>query len=149
MSTSSAKIRELDAVLQRQKKTSDKKEAKNSERLSHIERQLHRIDDIDPKLEEVKRDFGMRLNLLEGRLLDTVSRQMESTNLAFMKELISEVTDTLKLYVTDDRQTVNASTAAVDRAVGSSSSSNSHSSSSRSSLSAESSILIQSPEHKR
>jgi hypothetical protein len=59
MSTSSAKIRELDAVLQRQKKTSDKKEAKNSERLSHIERQLHRIDDIDPNLEEVKRDFTL------------------------------------------------------------------------------------------
>ena len=77
MSTSSAKFRELDAVLQRQKKTNEKREAKNSERVSQIERQLHRINDLDTKLDTVQTDFGQRLNIFESRMVNTVKEQME------------------------------------------------------------------------
>ena len=65
MSTSSVKIRELDAVLQRQNRINAQKEAKSSERMSSIERQLHRIHDLETKLDEAQTDFGCRLNLFE------------------------------------------------------------------------------------
>jgi hypothetical protein len=71
MTTSSAKFRELDAAIQRQKKTNDKKDAKNSERISHIDRLLHRIDNIDSKLDNVQTDFGQRLNFVETRMVGT------------------------------------------------------------------------------
>ncbi|KAI2507667.1 hypothetical protein MHU86_6760 [Fragilaria crotonensis] len=80
MSTSSAKLRELDVAIQRQKKTNEKQDAKNSERLSHIERKLHRIDDIDTKLDEVQTDFGQRLTIFESRMVETVKGHIESSH---------------------------------------------------------------------
>jgi hypothetical protein len=46
MSTSSGKIRELNEAIRRQQKTNDKQDAKTLESVSHIERQLHRINDL-------------------------------------------------------------------------------------------------------
>ena len=79
MSTSSARIRDLDAVLQKHKETSELKESKNSERVSHIERQLSRLTTLETQLGEVKTDFGLRLNIFESRLAETMKGHMESS----------------------------------------------------------------------
>ena len=80
MSTSSAKLIELDAVIQREKKTNEKEDAQNSERISLIEQQLHRINNLDSKLDDAKTDFGHRLLLFETRVVDTVKGHIESSN---------------------------------------------------------------------
>ena len=80
MSTRSVKFRELDAAIQRQKKTNDGKDAQNSEHISLIEWQRHRIDDIDSKLDNVKTDFGQWIDLFEDRMVDTVKGHIESSN---------------------------------------------------------------------
>ena len=172
MSTSSAKFRELDAVLQRQSKTNAQKEAKSSERISSIERQLHRINDLDSKLDKVQADFGCRLNLFEARMVESVTATMNSN----MQQLIGLVnklaaselnnhSDTT-LSITEIPATVDPSTVLRDQLLytnGSSSSSTSNSeslssssnlqhsksSSDSSSMSVESTARIQSPEHKR
>ena len=90
MSTSSAKIRELDAVIQRQQKISSKKDAKSSERISSIERQLHRIHDLDSKLDDVQADFGNRLQLLEARMVESVTSTMNS-NLQQLMAVVSKL----------------------------------------------------------
>jgi hypothetical protein len=167
MSTSSAKLRELDAVIQRQKKTNDKKDAKNSERISLIERQLHRIDDIDSKLDDVKTDFGQRLNIFETRMVETVQGHIESSNhtmenLNINLEKLMSVVNTLVLHSgnpsLDSLTTTAAATSKCNSLAlvaqthtndGVLSGSNSHSSSSQSSMSVESTSAIQSPEHKR
>ena len=81
MSTSSAKIRELDSAIQMQKKTNDKQDAKTSERVSHSERQLHRINDLDTNFsKEQETDFGHRLNLFETRMVNSVQEHRASSN---------------------------------------------------------------------
>ena len=166
MSTSSAKLRELDAVIQRQKKTNDKKDAKNSERISLIERQLHCIDDIDSKLDKVKTDFGQRLNIFENRMVETVQGHIESSNhnmenLNISLEKLMSVVNTLVLHsgnISSDSITITAASSKSSVLAiaarshpqdGESSGSNSHSSSSQSSMSVASTSAIQSPEHKR
>ena len=131
MSTSSAKLREIDNAIQRQKQLYDKKEAMHSDRIAFIERQLHRLNDFDSKLDDVKTDFGSRLHLFEARMVETVKNQVESStaNMANMNN------NMMKLM------------AAVEKM--SSSNFKSNSSSSGSSMSAESLAMIQSPEHKR
>ena len=171
MSTSSAKIRELDAVIQRQQKVNAKKEAKNSERLSSIERQLHRIHDLDTKLDDVQADFGSRLNLFEARMVESVTTNMTAS----MQQLLTVVNnlsssaqlprDDTTLSITEIPATIDPTSVLRNEllytAQGSSSSSDStlassssnlngtSSSSSNSSMSVESSSKIQSPEHKR
>ena len=165
MSTSSAKLRELDAVIQRQKKTNEKKDAQNSERISLIERQLHRINDLDSKLDDVKTDFGHRLHLFETRMVDTVKGQIESSNHNMenmnvsMEKLMSVVNKRVQQSgidressqeLTEAHEPNDNSTALIARPQpyeGAKSASTS--SSSRSSMSTESIGLIQSPEHKR
>lgn len=170
MSTSSAKFRELDAVIQRYKKTNDKKDAKNSERISHIERQLHRIDDIDSKLDQVQTDFGQRLNLFENRMVGTVKDHIESShhnmeNMNTSLEKLMLVVNKLLLHSgnnseksnEDDRVASNLSGQLLDTGLLTNQSnddeltggSKSNSSSSRSSMSTESINAISSPEHKR
>ena len=166
MSTSSAKFRELDSALKRQQKTHEKNDAKLSDRLSSIERQLHRIDQVDSKLDLVQTDFGSRLTLFEGRMTETVRSQMAASsdaiaarNLGFMETLMEEITTIFNQHLRDTEATSHTSTAivahdpsqvaATSHADSSSSSSTSHSSSSRSHMSAESTTNIQSPEHKR
>ena len=173
MSTNSAKFRELDAAIQRQKKTNDKNDAKTSERISHIERQLHRIDDIDTKLDDVKNDFGQRLNLFEARMVDTVKDHIEASNhntanmTASMEKLMIIVNRLLTQQndnIADNSSTISrtsthtgsleetgivAAVHATDTAPKAGQTSSSTSSSSRSSMSSESMNAIQSPEHKR
>ena len=167
MSTSSAKIRELDAVIQRQHKLAAKKEAKSSERISSIERQLHRIHDLDSKLDEVQTDFGARLNLFEARMVESVTSNMTS-NLQQMLAVVNKLSasknskcDDTVLSITEVPVTVDPSSilrnelgyhttgSSSDSASSSSSNLNGTSSSSNSSLSVESSSKIQSPDHKR
>lgn len=45
-----------------------------------IERQLHRINDLDSKLDNVQTDFGQRLNIFENCMVDTVKGHIESSN---------------------------------------------------------------------
>jgi hypothetical protein len=162
MSTSSAKIRELDAIIQRQKKTTAKKDAKSSERISSIERQLHRINDLDAKFAEVQTDFGARLNLFEARMVETVTANMTSNMKQLMEVVNSKLVEQVEPKQDDDMTLSITKVPAADRTSGvisdrssfakdysSSSNSNSNSSSSNSSMTAESSALIQSPEHKR
>ena len=73
MSTSSARIRDLDAVLQKHKETSDLKEAKHSERVSHIERQLSRLAALESQLSDVNTDYGRCLNIFGQRSHGVVS----------------------------------------------------------------------------
>ena len=170
MSTSSAKIRELDAVFQRQNKVNAKKEAKSSERLSSIERQLHRIHDLDAKLDDVQTDFGVRLNLFEARMVESVTTNMTAS----MQQLISVVNklsasvpnrEDTTLSITEIPATIDPASILRNEllytAQGSNSSSDStlasnssnlngtSSSSNSSSTSVESSSKIKSPEHKR
>jgi hypothetical protein len=167
MSTSSAKFRELDSALKRQQKNHEKTDAKLSDRLSSIERQLHRIDQVDSKLDLVQTDFGSRLTLFEGRMMETVRNQMAESsdaianrNTSFsMETLMADITTIFHQHLRDTEAVSHPSTAIVAHASsqavatsqvdGSSSSSYSNSSSSRSNMSTESTGLLQSPEHKR
>ena len=167
MSTSSAKIRELDAVIQRQQKTIAKKEAKSSERISSLERQLHRISDLDTKLDEVQNDFGCRLNLFEARMVESVTSTMHS-NMQQLMALVTKIAATEKENISDilsltevpapiapslvlrDQLLYNGSSSSSFNSGSSRSHPNSKSSSSSSSaMSVESTARIQSPEHKR
>ena len=58
ISVSSAKFREFDAILLRQKQDADQAAAKVSERISSIERQLHRFNDLDKKLYNLQQDIS-------------------------------------------------------------------------------------------
>ena len=170
LSASAAKLRDLDAMIQRQKTINDQKEAKQSERVSHLERQISRLDELDAKLDEVKADFGQRLNLFEDRMIDTVKNHIESSNLTMdsMNSNISKLMSVVnKLVDTREREALSqhgqdddtsqapasryplSTTNEGDGFDNKTSSSQSHASSSRSAMSEESSGLIQSPEHKR
>ena len=76
MSTSSAKVRQLDEVLKRYKTDSAHLHAKQSERVSQMERQLHRVHEFDSKLDSIQTDFVARLNLFEGRMEETMNSNM-------------------------------------------------------------------------
>ena len=76
MSTSSAKIRQLDEVLQRYKQDSAQSQAQQSERVSQMERQLQRVHEFDSKLDNIQTDFVTRLNSLEGRMEDSMNNNM-------------------------------------------------------------------------
>jgi hypothetical protein len=80
LSASAAKLRDLDAMIKRQKTINDQKDAKQSERVSHLERQISRLDELDAKLDGVQADFGRRLNLFEDRMVETVKNHIESSN---------------------------------------------------------------------
>ena len=76
MSTSSAKVRQLDEVLQRFKSDSAKTQAKQSDRVSQIERQVQRVHEFDSKLDAIQTDFVSRMNVLEGRIEETMNNNM-------------------------------------------------------------------------
>ena len=76
MSTSSAKVRQLDEVLQRFKSDSAQTHAKQSDRVSQIERQVQRVHEFDSKLDAIQTDFVSRMNLLEGRIEETMNNNM-------------------------------------------------------------------------
>lgn len=132
-----------------------------------IERQLHRINDLDSKLDNVQTDFGQRLNIFENCMVDTVKGHIESSNhnMANMNnslEKLMAVVDTLVSQ--NDTNTAPASKHGTGTSTAThnlqaiaghphttdenSPGSYSTSSSSGSSTSADSTGMIQSPEHK-
>ena len=76
MSTSSAKVRQLDDVLRRHKTDSAQVQAKQSERVSQIERQLQRVHELDSKLDTIQTDFSSRLSMFEGRMEESMNSNM-------------------------------------------------------------------------
>ena len=107
MSTSSAKIRELSKALKSQQEKSKTKEVKNSERVSHLERQISRLTDLEKKLDEAQTDFGTRLNLFESRMADTVTAQLAQTNStmeAMMNANLESIMLAVNRLMTNDRK---------------------------------------------
>ena len=110
LSVSSAKFREFDAILLRQKQDSDQAAAKASERISTIERQLHRFNDLDQKLSDLQKDISCRFNLFEDRLLETMKEHIgqsgsnQSTMESRIEKLMSVVVGLMdqKLPTTDN-----------------------------------------------
>jgi hypothetical protein len=76
MSTSSAKLRQLDEVFQRYKVDTANLQAKQSDRVSQIERQVQRVQEFDSKLHAIQADFVSRLNLFEGRMEESMNYNM-------------------------------------------------------------------------
>jgi hypothetical protein len=106
LSTSSAKIRELAKAIKSQQDQSKTKDMKNSERVSHLERQLSRLTDLEQKLDEVQTDFGTRLNLFESRMSETVTAQLAQTNLtmeAMMNANLASIMSAVNRLMPDDR----------------------------------------------
>jgi hypothetical protein len=62
LSTSSARFIELEARITRQQTDFDRKDKISSERLSQIERQLHRFDEVDTKLDTMKSDIDRKID---------------------------------------------------------------------------------------
>jgi hypothetical protein len=107
LSTSSAKMRELAQAIKSQQDQSKTKDMKNSERVSHLERQLSRLTDVEKKLDEAQTDFGTRLNLFESRMSETVTAQLAQTNLtmeAMMNaNLVASIMSAVNRLMPDDR----------------------------------------------
>ena len=82
MSTTSARFREIDKLLNIQKQAYAKQEQLSSDRLSMIERQLHRINDMDGKLDSVQQDFSTRLDEFEGKVLTSMKSQIDASGAA-------------------------------------------------------------------
>ena len=79
MSTTTARFREIDKILKNQKQLTAKHEQLSSDRISQIERQLHRITDMEGKLDSVKQEFSTRLDDFEGKVLSSMKRQIDSS----------------------------------------------------------------------
>ena len=74
MSTTSARFREIDKILNNQKQLNAKQEQMSLDRISQIERQLHRITTMEEKLDSVQQDFSTRLDDFEGKVLSSMKR---------------------------------------------------------------------------
>jgi hypothetical protein len=61
LSTSSARLIELEGRITRQQNDFDRKDKISSDRLSQIERQLHRFDEVDTKLDTIKTEIDKKL----------------------------------------------------------------------------------------
>jgi hypothetical protein len=179
LSASSAKFREFDKILLRQQQDSETKEARSSERISLIERQLHRFDDLDNKMSEVRQEIAQRLCLFEDRLLesfknhsDQPSGEIDSLR-ARMEQLMTVMENTIgnngkaastlpshvmsvnnkdgggSITLPPDAQPANMGTASQSSTSRSSGESTSTGADSTSNMDEESTGHIQSPEHKR
>ena len=110
ISVSSAKFREFDAILLRQKQDSEQAAVKASERISTIERQLHRFNDLESKLSDLQQDISCRFNLFEDRLLEIMkghigqSGNNMSTMESRMAQLMSLVEDIMNKNLSTPHQ---------------------------------------------
>ena len=70
MTTSQARFREIDAIIKRQQKNLEAHAKQSADRLSTIERQLHRFDALDKKIdavaEQVKTASGIQTEMTES-----------------------------------------------------------------------------------
>ena len=73
MSTTSAKLREIDVFLHQQKEAREKNEQLASDRISQMECHLYRIQDA------VKQDVSTRLTAFEDRLLESMKAQVQTS----------------------------------------------------------------------
>jgi hypothetical protein len=78
MSTTSAKLREIDKLIQGQKQVHEQ----SSDRIAHIERQRHRIHAVETKLDSVQQSMESRLTGFEGRILEMMNKQVQSSGVA-------------------------------------------------------------------
>ena len=83
MSTSSAKIRGIEAVVSRQKQHLEKNEQLVTDRLAYIERHVHWMnEDIEKKLKGAQTQVAEQLTSFENRMLDTLQSQVEASGSA-------------------------------------------------------------------
>jgi Mg2+ and Co2+ transporter CorA len=101
ISVSSAKFREFDAILLRQKQEADHAATKASDRISTIERQLHRFNDLEQKLSDIQQDLSCRFNLFEGRLLETMQGHIgqSGTNMSHMESRMSKLMSVVEVFM--------------------------------------------------
>ena len=147
MSTSSAKVRQLVEVLQRHKSDTAHSQAKQSERVSRLERELQRVQELDSKLDTIQTDFVSRLNLFEGRM-----EQSMNSNMSQLLALVQTLTSNPRSNHDPTRSPASADRTALQQInnLDSDGSSTLESSSSKASAtSTESTGLIQSPDHKK
>ena len=130
----------------------------NSERVSHIERQLKRLNDLDTKLDKVQTDFGQRLNIFESRMVETVKGHIESSNSTMenMNNNLSKLMSVVNQLVASrsggsgEMLLHNTDATAEEKSQRSNAKSGSQSSSSKSSkMSTESTGMLSLPDHKR
>jgi hypothetical protein len=83
MSSSSAKLRNIEEVVKRYKKSLQKNEQMVTDRFAHIERHVHRMnEEIEKKLEGVQAQVTQQLTTFENRMLDTLQSQVEMSGSA-------------------------------------------------------------------
>ena len=153
MSTSSAKVRQLDEVLRRHKTDSAQVQAKQSERVSQIERQLQKVYEFESKIDTIQTDFSSRLSLFEGRMEESLS-----SNMAKLLALVQHLQPTSSVASPNRSSTTLHSSpkSADNRAIQQINNLESDGSSTLESLSSKASVTsaespdpLQSPEHKK
>ena len=102
LSVSSAKFREFDSILLRQKQEAEQAATKASERISTIERQLHRFNDLEKKLSDVQQDISCRFNLFEDRLLDTMKEHIgqSGSTMSVMETRMTQLMSVVEALIT-------------------------------------------------
>ena len=115
MSTTSARFREIDKILSNQKQLHAKQEQMSSDRISQIERQLHRITTMEEKLDSVQQDFSTRLDDFEGKVLSSMKRQIDSSGNALesMNAKLEKLMLVVEKVVTDNAPQVEIATECV------------------------------------
>jgi hypothetical protein len=125
-----------------------KQETQFSDRFTTIERQLYRFNDLDTKLEDVQTDFSSRLNLLEGRILQSVKDELTKSS-ASMETRMDRLMTAVESVVVSQKG-ITAATKVLQKSSSSSrSGSSSNESKSSSAMSVESIAIVKSPEQKR
>jgi hypothetical protein len=148
ISSQSAQFRDFQSALSRQKKMYEKQETQFSDRFTTIERQLYRFNDLDTKLEDVQTDFSSRLNLLEGRILQSVKDELTKSS-ASMETRMDKLMTAVESVVVSQKG-ITAATKVLQKSASSSrSGSSSNESKSSSAMLVESIAIVKSPEQKR
>ena len=80
MSTTAAKLRELDKLIQGQKHVQEKNEQQSSDRIAQIERQFYRINEVETKLDSVQKSMKSRLTGFESRILESMNQQVQTSS---------------------------------------------------------------------
>jgi hypothetical protein len=118
LSTSSARFLELEKRITRQQKDFERKEKISSERLLHIERQLHRFDDVDGKLDNLKQDLDTRLDASKreqeaqfkttsDQILTLMTKQVGfGVSISSLSDKITLLTNMIQKFPVNDKDTI-------------------------------------------